>query len=250
MDTHSAIAKLTPEATIEEIITADRKAGVLLASIGIKTKSHKDESLRSVCQQLKWSEEEVMKWIQKNKISGPAQPDEQKSAGELDFGDNLSDGCHYLAEDSHPKLLFLLGEITCKFPRIHQVHGNQYPWLKHLQRPLGVFDDKLQFYIYFESKKFFPLLGHLHNGNGEILDGMAQKIERGIEIIEDDWNELSELMNTIERMGNQLDPPGGACSTLRIFNSDLKKLFSMLRQEIHIGKTVILPLAKEKLTAA
>jgi len=250
MDTHSAIAKLTPEATIEEIITADRKAGDLLASIGMETMNHKGETLRSVCQQLKWSEEEVMKWIKKNRISGTVQPDEQKSAGKPDFGDNLRDWCHYIADDSHPKLLFLPGEITCKFPRILQVHGNQYPWLKHLQRPLGVFDDKLQYYIYFENKKFFPLLDHLYNRYEELLDGRVQKIERGIEIIEDDWKDLSRLINIIERKGNQLDHPGGACSTLRIFNHDLKKLFSMLGQEIHIGKTVILPLVKEKLRVA
>ncbi|MDR8390695.1 hypothetical protein NC796_06085 [Aliifodinibius sp. S!AR15-10] len=252
MNTHSALANLTPEATIEEIIAADRKAGDLLASIGLEPASHKSETLRSVCQQLKWSEVEVLTWVKKNRIvrNGNSQEQKQKKSEKLDYGANINQWCKYVEDQYHPQLLSLLGEVTHDFPRIHKIHGNQYTWLKHLQWPLEKFDDKLQYYTYFESKKFFPVVKSLTDRKQDTLDGTIQKIQRGMEIMMEDQKALLKLMNTIEQKGNKLQNPKGACSTLRILNYNLKKLFSTLREEFTIEQQNITPRIKERLNTS
>lgn len=247
MDTHSTLANLTPEATIEEIITADRKAGDLLASIGMEPASHKSETLRSVCQQLKWSEEEVLTWVKKNRIARNGQKQKSKNSDKPDTEWNITQWCNHIVEEYHPRLLSLLGEVTRDFPRIQQVHGNQYPSLKHMQWPLEKFDEKLQFYTYFESQKFFPVFHSLTDGSQDILDDTIQKIDRGREIIEEDQEILLKLMNTIERKGNKLQHPKGACSTLRILNYNLKKLFSILSEQFELERQKLLPLVRSKL---
>ncbi|MDZ7692006.1 MAG: hypothetical protein U5K69_12900 [Balneolaceae bacterium] len=126
MDTHSALANLTPEATIEEIITADRKAGDLLASIGMEPANHEGETLRSVCQQLKWSEQEVLTWVKKNRITRNSQEQKSKKSAKPDPEGDITNWCNHIVEEYHPQLLSLLGGVTHDFPRIHKVHGNQY----------------------------------------------------------------------------------------------------------------------------
>lgn len=247
MNTHSALANLTPEATIEEIITADRKAGDLLASIGMEPTSHKGETLRSVCQQLKWSEEEVLAWIKKNRIAGNGLEQKQEKADKLDAEDDITQWCQHIVDEYHPQLLSLLGEITHDFPRINKIHGNQYTWLKDMQWPLEKFDDKLQFYTYFESQKFFPLFENLNEGKRGIMDGTIQKVKRGMGIIEEDQKELENLMRRIKRKGNQLNNPSGACSTLRILNYNLKKLFSVLNEQFELERQKLLPLVRSKI---
>ncbi|MFH5833395.1 hypothetical protein [Halalkalibaculum sp. DA384] len=246
MDTHSALANLTPEATIEEIITADQKAGDLLASIGMEPASHKSETLRSVCQQLKWSEEEVLAWVKKNRVARNTQEQKSKKSDKPDSGDDLTLWRNHIVEEYHPRLLSLLGQITHDFPRIHQVHGNQYTWLKHMQWPLEKFDDKLQFYTYFESQKFFPLFENLNDGRQGIMDGTIQKVKRGIGIIQEDQEELENLVGRIKRKGNQLNNPSGACSTLRILNYNLNQLFSILSEQFELERQKLLPLVRSK----
>ncbi|MDR8389969.1 hypothetical protein NC796_02385 [Aliifodinibius sp. S!AR15-10] len=249
MNTHSTLASLTPDATIAEIISADQEAGQLLASIGMEPASHKEETLRSVCQQLKWSEVEVLNWVKKNRLSRKDQNKKQISDDKPDFGEDINHWCNYLVDEYHPQLLSLLGEVSSDFPRISQLHGNQYIWLKYMQWPLENFDDKLQFYTYFEHKKLFPIFNSLSGGKRDILDGTIQKLERGIEIVKEDQKVLLNLMNTIERKGNHLENPVGACSTLRILNYNLRKLFSTLRKEFAIEQEIIIPLIKERLNS-
>ncbi|MDZ7692005.1 MAG: hypothetical protein U5K69_12895 [Balneolaceae bacterium] len=116
-----------------------------------------------------------------------------------------------------------------------------------MQWPLEEFDDKLQFYTYFESQKFFPVFHNLTGGPQDILDHDIQKIQRGTEIIEEDQDVLLKLMNTIEQKGNKLQNPKGACSSLRILNYNLKKLFTTLREEFAIEQENIIPRIKERL---
>lgn len=63
MKSEKTLTRLTPEATINKIISADQHAAELLASIGMNPEQHESQTLRSVCQQRQWNEEELLKWI-------------------------------------------------------------------------------------------------------------------------------------------------------------------------------------------
>ncbi len=132
MNTDQSLATITPDATISQITAADKQAAELLASIGLSLAKHKNETLRSVCQQRQWSETEVLKWVKKH--TDPVNEDTSNKSEQLPGdGTNLSEWIEHLKEAFiHPNLA-LLSELEKSFPRVHKIHGNQYTWLKDIE---------------------------------------------------------------------------------------------------------------------
>ncbi|HEX6982630.1 MAG TPA: hypothetical protein VF181_07700 [Balneolaceae bacterium] len=248
MEKDPSLAKLTPDATLSQIIAADRHAAELLASIGLNPFDHKNQSLRSVCQQRQWSEVEVLKWIKKQRRTENDKPSERKQE-KPDYGDNLSGWCEYLHEEFHSVNLKLLEEISNSFPRVHQIHGNQYPWLKNMQWYFERFEEAVRMYYEFEAKRFYPLVNTLQHTKGDLLDGTIRKLKRCLEIVHKDQSRLLRLMKTISENGNKFENPGGACSTLRILNQNFKTLFTGLNKQFKVEKESLLPLVQEKIKA-
>lgn len=247
MKTNQSLAKLTPDTTLSHLLSIEPEAARMLASIGLEASEHKGETLRAVCKQRQWSEVEVLQWIKKNRVINNDNSEGKDASEQPDFGKNLPRWCSYVKDICHKKILQLLGEISNDFPRVHQVHGNQYLWLKNMQWYIETFEDKLQFYIYFESKKLFPLVHKLDGSTKDLLDGTIQKLNKGLEIIREDQNEMLKLMKTLEEKGRGFENPPLACSTLRILNYNLKTLCSMLKKEFKIEQEFVVPLIKQKL---
>jgi iron-sulfur cluster repair protein YtfE (RIC family) len=240
------LKKLTSNATIHQIISAEKSAEVLLISIGLSPENHRSETLRSVCQQKKWSEVEVLKWLKKNCQNNSIRS--SKNQDELpDFGNDLSQWCHYVKDNFLIKNHKLLDEISNDFTRVHRIHGNQYEWLKDMHWYLEHLEEKLNYYFNFQRHKLFPLLDRLKDSRKKALHGTIKKINNGIEIIKEDQSEILDLINTIKKKGKGLEYPEGACSTLRILNNNIKTLFSSLRKQIEIERKHLIPLIKRKL---
>lgn len=239
--------KLSPDATIGEIITANEKAGQLLASIGLSAENHRDESLRSVCQQRQWSEVEVLKWLQKNEQI-PGKVNGEDAGKVIDgIGDSFEKYCAYIEEHHIEKTAGLLEDIFDKFPRVHQIHSTQYPWLNDIKWYMESLQEKLNYYIKFEKEKFFPLLKEIDDAGSELLDGTISNIRNGLAIIREDQKEILDLIRDIRRKGNSLESPEGSCFTLQIFNRDLKALFDSVEEQIEMERNDMLPLVGKKL---
>lgn len=248
MNTDQSLSNLTPEATISEIINTDSEAGELLASIGLSLSEYEQETLRSVCQQRKWSEVEVLQWLKKH---GPTQNGETSDShipSVPDKDTSLVKWTTYLEESFLNPNQSLLEELEENFPRIHKVHGNQYPWLKTMKWEFDRFREALGMYYTFEREKFFPLIGQLkNNSNNNLSHGTIQKLEKSFSVIERDQRRLRNLMRTIWEKGNQFENPGNACSTLRIQNKNFKILFSQLKKQFEVEEDQILPRTKEEI---
>jgi iron-sulfur cluster repair protein YtfE (RIC family) len=249
MKTDQSLNNMTPEATISQIIEANNTAGELLASIGLPLSKHEDETLRSVCQQRKWSEVEVLDWIKKyatstnGEASQKSDPSLPESSDYTEWTSFLHD--HYIAENQS-----LLNELSQSFPRVLKIHGNQYPWLKTIKWHFDTFKEALEMYYKFEQKKFFPLVEQLStNKKKSINHGAVQKIEKSFSITERDQDRLERQMKTIRDKGNEFQNPGNACSTLRIQNQNFELLFSKLKEQFEIEQQHLIPLTKEQLLA-
>lgn len=234
------LAKLTPDATLSQIIAADRQAGELLASIGLNPFDYENQTLRSVCRQRQWSEAEVLKWIKKQRRSGYGKPADE-SPDEADFGNNAAQWGEYLLNNFHASNLTLVKEIKEGLPRVHKIHGNQYVWLKNMQWHFERFDEALAMYYEFEEKRFFPLAKTLQNARGDLLDGTIRKLERCLKIADKDQNRLHSLMKTLTQNSNRFKNPDGACSTLCILNQNFKNLFTSLDKQFKIEQNMLLP---------
>jgi len=250
MDTDQSLSRLTPEATISEIINADSEAGELLASIGLSLSKLKKDTLRSVCQQRKWSEVEVLQWLKKHSSMSNGEVSNNPVVTVPDEDYTLTKWTVYLEESFINPNRLRLEELEENFPRIHKIHGNQYPWLKTMKREFGRFREALGMYYTFEREKFFPLVRRLrNNSNNNLSHGTIQKLEKSFSVVERDRRRLQNLMKTIREKGNQFENPGNACSTLRIQNKNFKILFAHLGKQFELEVDQILPRTKEEIKA-
>ncbi|WP_141239931.1 hypothetical protein [Aliifodinibius salipaludis] len=249
MNSDQSLSNLTPEATITEIVRSDSEAGELLSSIGLSPANHEQETLRSICQQRKWSEVEVLRWLKKHGSTTNGEVS-NKSREKPDKDSTLPEWTTYLEESYISPNRSLLEEIDENFPRIRKIHGNQYPWLKTMKWHYDKFREALGMYYAFEQEKFYPLIERLkNNSNNNLNHGTIQKLEKSFSVIERDQPRLRNLMKTIREKGNEFENPGNACSTLRIQNENFKILFSKLEKQFEIEKDQILPCVKEQIKA-
>lgn len=243
---NQSINTMTPAATLSQIISADPQAGHLLKAIGLDPANYREKSLQSVCRQLKWSEVEVLGWIKKNFVQNKNSVNGTETA-EPDFGNKLSKWCAYLENKKMVKTMDLLSEINKAFPRVRQIHGNQYPWLKNMQPYLEQFNEKIKLYYKFEKTRFFPLVKKLNASQEDVLDGTVHNFKRCSTIIEKDQKQLQQYINSIQIKGCHFMNPDGACSTMRILNQNLEMLFNDVGNQFIIEREKILPGVRQKI---
>ncbi|GAA5521404.1 hypothetical protein LQ318_06620 [Aliifodinibius salicampi] len=247
MNSDQSFKQVTPDAKLNQIISVYDKAAQLLASIGLDPSNHKEETLRSVCQQRHWSEVEVLDWVKKHHEDYSIQEDQHKQT-DIDYDDSLPQWITYLEEEFLKRSISLLDEISDSFSRVHKIHGNQYPWLKNMEWHFNSFDEALRLYYGFERNKFYPIALRLYNNdNGNVLDGTIRKLERSLKIIEDDQERLIKLKDVVKERGNNFKNPEGACTTLCIMNHNFFELEEILEKQFRIEVENVIPIVRQEL---
>lgn len=247
MKAKHSLDSLTPDATLSQITSAHRQVTNLLTSIGLEPSSHRNETLRAVCQQRQWNESEVLHWIKEKTLPSHVPDPDDVQQDEPECSTNLIKWCEYISEGFHPLNIELLNEIAGTFPRVTKVHGNQYPRLKHMREHFRRFSGDLELYFKFESRKLFPLAEKLDDPGLQLLDGTIRKLKQGIHIVEEDQQRLLRLMNVLREKGRQFENPKGACTTFRILNEHFKMLEKQLNKQFKVEKEIIIPLIQQKL---
>src|SRR5690554_5713490 len=119
--------RLTPDITIHEMVATRPQAADLIASIGMNPEQHTSDTIRTVCQQRQWNEVELIDWINKQLASGKNRTIGRNGENGT-AGLNISRWSDRLIDEIHQNQV-LLNEIRADFPRVHEIHGNQYTWL-------------------------------------------------------------------------------------------------------------------------
>lgn len=246
MEKEQNIKELTPDATLSQILSADKTAARLLASIGLEPTDHKDETLRSVCQQRQWSEMELLQWLKKNKESDREVPKEKEEVPEVDYSNDLIRWCSYIEDTFYQPNVELIQEVRSKFPRVKKVHANQYTWIKDMEYPLKKFLEDLHLYLEFGKKRFHPLVNKIEKNKSTLLDGTVRELERSLNIIHEDQQRLRQEMKSIRTKGHNFRNPEGACTTLRIMNHQLEELYAKLDNQFEVEEQLA-SAVKEKL---
>lgn len=239
-----SLKKLTPEATIDQIITADKNAANLLNSIGMKPELYQDQTLRSVCQQRQWNEEELLKWIKKNQGNDDCVTSESRKQS---FGEDVMGWCTWLSTTVQPCIKELLDDVENDLPRVQLVHGNQYIWLKDIEWHFHKLKKLTERYFFLEDETLYPLAIELNDQRESILYGKVKDLSRSLEIVEGDYPIILKEMEIIEKFSEGFKNPAGACSTLRIMNKNLEDLANQLKKYFSIEQKQLFPLIKHQL---
>lgn len=246
MDTEP-LSKLTPEATLKQIVATGQNAAKLLNSIGLKPEQYQNQTLRSACQQLQWNEEELLAWIKKHHNEPDCIKNQPEEPGS---GDNIEEWCNWLPGFMQPCIRELLTAIAKDLPRVQLVHGNQYTWLKNIEWHFNTMKVLLERYLLLEKEIFFPLAKELIHQGETILYGKAKKLERLLGVLDDDRNRILKEISLIRDFSNQYQLPAGACSTLRIMIKHLEDLDRQLEKYFSIERDNVIPVIKKQLNTA
>lgn len=244
MSSGKTLRNLTPETTIDQIISADKNTGNLLTSIGMKPELYPNQTLRSVCQQHKWNEEELLTWIMKNQDNQECIKNESQNPN---FGEDVAKWCSWLSKSIQPCIRELLSDIENDLPRVQLVHGNQYTWLKDIEWHFHKLNERLNRYFFLEEETLYPLAIELNNRRESILYGKVKDLIRSLEILESDHPKILNEINKIEEFSDGFRHPAGACSTLRIMNKNLADLSAQLKRYFSIEHEQLFPLIKGQL---
>lgn len=207
-----SIETITPGATLGQIMSADGQAEGLLKAIGLDPAGREDKTLQSVCSQHKWSEVEILKWLKKT--------------------------CQDRNKQNTEGLINLLTKIEEVFPRVHRIHGNQYPWLKNMQEPLHNFTEIFNQYFTFIDEEFYPFAKNQSGPDKQAASQAASNTENISRVLQANQKELRDLMEEIRDKGNNFKNPPVACSTLRILNQNLEMLFDDLEEQMRLDKRI------------
>lgn len=248
MKTESTTQKLTPEATLDQIISVNSNAPHLLQSIGLDPNGHADKTLRQICSEKQWNEVELLKWIKKN----PPAEQVQKNADSFkkknrNMGTSVTEICNFLTTETLPVIENLSSDVRNEYERVSQVHGMQYPWLNEAKWHVNELLNTLQYFIKFETETFYPLVTEFQERGERILDGSVQNLKRSLTVIKDDHSLIKQKMQQINKISNYFHFDESACSTIRILCSRLETFFDILTDHIEIEERKLLPGIEKKL---
>lgn len=238
-----SFASMTTDATIAQIVSANPQAGYLLASIGVRIPVYGGETLEAVCRRYQWCSKEVLEWVKENSLSGYGRLDEASE----DPKEDIWKLCNKLPGRYHKRLLELLLDISEDLINYQQLQDDQYARSDDLLKWFDTFEEKLQFYIYFECKRFFPLIRRLNVNDDYILDDTIQKLKRGMKIISDDQDKVLRFINKLETFASDFNRYAQKNVGFHKLNSDLKVLCSLLKEQFGIEQRTILPLIKQRI---
>lgn len=246
MKTDQVKKKLTPEATLQQIISTHGVAQELLTSIGLDLSNHTDKTLRQLCMEKQWSEQEVLKWIKKNQTISAGKTVDDDLQEKITNDHQIPEICDILMNDTLPVIADHATAIGKRYKRVSRVHGEQYPWLRQTGEDIKRLLEILPLYTKFEKEKFFPLAKELQKQKERILDGDAQSLKRSVKLIKGDHKRIGRLMKTIRNLSNNFAYDEKAGSVYRNLCNRLNSLFTTLDVHITIEKNDLLPKIDQK----
>jgi len=230
MSTAKTVHQLSTQATIGQIVSVSDSAEGLLHSIGLKPENNYDKTLRQVCTELKWNEEEVLEWIkQKNDVldghfeNGTESPEKIENVG-------LAGKCAHFYKTYHNTIFELLDNVNDTLPRVNKVHGIQDHYLKILNEELDPFSKRLRLHLKFQRHRFFKQTQRFESAKNEVADGVVQGLRKSIEIIQEDQEELNKRMDKMDKITRHFNLPEHACSTYRIMMKNLETLVTEVKE--------------------
>jgi len=250
MKTESTTQKLTPEATLDQIISVNSNAPHLLQSIGLDPNSHANKTLRQICSEKQWNEVELLKWIKKNHSAEQVQKNADSfKKKNRDIGTSVTEICNFLTTETLPVIENLSSDVRREYERVSQVHGMQYAWLNEAKWHVNELLNTLQYFIKFETETFYPLVTEFQERGERILDGSVQNLKKSIDVVKQDHQIIEERMERIKKISRDFHYDESACSTLRILCTRLETLYRTIDKHVKIEKTKLLSEIENKLTS-
>ncbi len=247
MKSETTNQRIKPKATIDQIASINQVVPQMLKSIGLDLETNYDKTLHQVCVENQWNETELLDWINGHQqkpysFLQSGIPDEHELGRATP-----SEVCDYLLNHSLDPILDVADSVRKDFSRTNKLLVKQYPWLKEADWHIKQLLNRLDFYLNFEKKRFYPLVKLFEQEREKMLDGNAQGLRRSITIVKEDHQQIRAAMKTIRNLTNDFNFDEQSSSTIRILCNHLKSLDKMLDIHLSTEKDYLLPEIEQKL---
>jgi regulator of cell morphogenesis and NO signaling len=142
---------------------------------------------------------------------------------------------HYYARMSMPLISTHLDKVAIK-------HGESYPYMREVQGLFLKVQDEMMPHMHKEEKVLFPRI--LEWNQMSALEPTPDYFSGPINVMEQDHEHVSELMQRIRELTSHYTPPPNACTTFRVSLQELKDFEEDLHQHVHLENNILFPKVK------
>lgn len=224
--------------TVGEIAAKDLRKAEVFKKYGIDFCCGGKKSLKQVCE-----EKGLDIAVVEAELESPSQPVSSANDYNRWQPDFLAD---YIYNQHH---LYYYNErpvINALITKVAQHHGSNHPELGYLYTLFVKLVEELDTHFMREEKVVFPFIKALvqakRTGNFEALDSQPSLTEP-IQLMEADHEAAGEILEAMQKISNNYNPPADACNSYQFLYKKLKELDNDLHTHIHLENNILFPKA-------
>jgi regulator of cell morphogenesis and NO signaling len=159
--------------------------------------------------------------------------------------DTLTD---YIISTHHTYLIRALPNIFAHAGKVAEVHGKNHPETIQVVRVFSDIKEELEVHMQKEEKMLFPYIKRIaeaNRNNCETHYPPFGTIANPIRVMEMEHQNAGGLMEEINKLTDNYNPPADACTTYKVLYEELKEFENDLHVHIHLENNILFPKAIE-----
>jgi regulator of cell morphogenesis and NO signaling len=130
--------------------------------------------------------------------------------------------------------------------KVARVHGDRHPEVIEIASEFLKVMDELNRHMMKEENILFPYIKELvaaQKSKSPVAAPAFGSIQNPIRMMEMEHEEVGNVMENINKLTSQYNPPADACTTFRLSFAALKEFEDDLHQHIHLENNILFPKA-------
>lgn len=226
------------EQTLAEIVTNDHRTATVLEKYSLDFCCKGKRTLTDACAEKGLSVDNVLAELQPV-LEMPVQkhlPFTEMSAELLvSF---IVTHHHYYVKQIMPQLYAHLEKVATK-------HGSRFPFMIEVFNLFAQVQEEMSLHMQKEERILFPAIIKAEQAfaNKENAGMACSVINGAVAVMEKEHDEAGGLMEAINRLTNNYQPPADACNTFRLSLAELKEFEEDLHRHVHLENHILFPKA-------
>ncbi len=230
----------TSELTVGQYVAQDYRTAQVFRKYGIDFCCGGGVSLEKACAKKDITADELRAELVALASTG-TQSDNYNS-WKLDF---LAD---YIVNTHHEYVKNKLPELNFYTNKVARVHGDRHPELFEILRLFLDIEAEMTSHMAKEEQILFPYIKQLaqakQHGDGIEVPHFGS-VRYPIEMMEHEHDSAGRIMEEIQTLTNNFEPPADACTTYRVMFQNLQAFQDDLHKHVHLENNILFPKALE-----
>jgi len=215
---------------VGEIVAKDYRTAQVLRSYGLDFCCGGGRTLEKACSSKKIEIENVLSDLEALDRSNNTGDNYNEWA--LDF---LAD---YIVNNHHTYVRKMLPEINFYSEKVARVHGERDPELYDILQKVRLLREEMLGHLQKEEKDLFPQIKVMVQTSkaGEVREAV-------VEALEEEHDKAGAIMEEIQELTNNFNPPANACASYRVLFQNLEGFQQDLHKHVHLENNILFPKA-------